>query len=376
MRRRWLFALLSTLLLGLPGLTGSTAQAGGSGEDFPGPCGWRRVPSQNIDQDGDNILFGVAAVSTDDVWAVGRYGLLPYYTLVEHWDGTAWTVVPSPNPSDSSNELQAVSAVSANDVWAVGHFYNDQSRTTETLIVHWDGVAWSVVPSPNPDPTSNVLHDVVAIAPDDAYAVGDTLAFRDGPLILHWDGVSWTEVAVPDLSDGAATGVAATSSSDVWVVGWAGRTITMHWDGSTWTVHPTSTQQDSLYGITALSSGDAWVVGHTYALERTLVDHWDGRAWTRQHTPNIGDSSNHLFEVDAISPDDVWAVGNYFNSEEQAHLPLMLHWDGTQWTATGRRHGPRATSQLADVAAISSTDVWAAGWGPGQNRSLTLQYKC
>jgi hypothetical protein len=45
-----------------------------------------------------NRFFGVAAVSSNDVWAVGvtsNGGLSA--TLVEHWNGTSWTVIPSPN---------------------------------------------------------------------------------------------------------------------------------------------------------------------------------------------------------------------------------------------------------------------------------------
>jgi hypothetical protein len=149
----------------------------------------------------------------------------------------------------------------------------------------------------------------------------------------------------------------------------------MHWDGSTWTVLPTSKRSGGLFAISALPSGDAWVAGHTTTRERTIVEYWDGTAWARVRTPNVGDASNNLFGMDAISPDDVWAVGTYWNAEEQAHLPLMLHWDGEQWTATGRRDGP-SPSHLSDVAAVSSTDVWAVGWGPSQHRSLTLHYEC
>ena len=29
-----------------------------------------------------------------------------YQTLIEHWDGTSWTVVPSPNTSESASNLE------------------------------------------------------------------------------------------------------------------------------------------------------------------------------------------------------------------------------------------------------------------------------
>ena len=50
-------------------------------------------------------------------------------TLTEHWNGTAWSVVASPN-AGTINSLQSVAAVSANDVWAVGYRYNFTRRTS------------------------------------------------------------------------------------------------------------------------------------------------------------------------------------------------------------------------------------------------------
>src|SRR3954454_23616981 len=75
----------------------------------PPPCGlaWRMVPSPNVVQ-----LRGVAALATNDVWAVGGYPT----TLIVHWDGTTWSVVSSP---PTGGELNAVAAVAANDIWAV-----------------------------------------------------------------------------------------------------------------------------------------------------------------------------------------------------------------------------------------------------------------
>ena len=70
-------------------------------------------------------LDDVAAISTNDVWAVGDY--LPNVggvrTLVEHWDGMHWGIVPSPNVGSDNNLFLDVVAISSNDVWAVGYYY-------------------------------------------------------------------------------------------------------------------------------------------------------------------------------------------------------------------------------------------------------------
>ncbi len=43
---------------------------------------------------------GVSALSSDEAWAVGESGNPLNHgarTLIQHWDGTAWTTVPSQN---------------------------------------------------------------------------------------------------------------------------------------------------------------------------------------------------------------------------------------------------------------------------------------
>src|SRR2546422_9965724 len=54
-----------------------------------------------------------------------------------------WSVVPSPNGSSSSG-LSGVAVVSASDIWAVGSSGNQMSGA-QTLIEHWNGSSWSVV---------------------------------------------------------------------------------------------------------------------------------------------------------------------------------------------------------------------------------------
>ncbi len=100
-------------------------------EAAPLTCGtWSVVPSPNVGQ-GGNDLFGVAAVSASDVWAVGHYTVCCYSTrtLTEHWNGSSWQVVKSPNVGRNSNELHSVAVVSADNIWAVGRHYNSTSLT-------------------------------------------------------------------------------------------------------------------------------------------------------------------------------------------------------------------------------------------------------
>ena len=108
---------------------------------------WTRVPSPNPNPSlSEDQLFGISAVSPSDAWAVGYWeSNVNYETLVEHWNGTGWSKVPSPNSSiglkGNGNILNGVSGLSSTDAWAVG---NDSTGTYSytVLILHWNGSQW------------------------------------------------------------------------------------------------------------------------------------------------------------------------------------------------------------------------------------------
>src|SRR6266567_2974180 len=129
---------------------------------------WSIVASPTTGMVEGNLL-GVAAVATNDVWAVGSF--LPTkgggQALIEHWNGHKWSVVK--NPSTVGTELHAVAAVATNDDWAVGSFRN-AGGAFQTLTLHWDGTAWSIVPSPSPDGAFNDLFSVAAFSTSDVWA--------------------------------------------------------------------------------------------------------------------------------------------------------------------------------------------------------------
>src|SRR5260370_30168193 len=90
-----------------------------------------------------------SAQSKNNVWFVGFYRFLnPPATLIEHWDGSRWSIVNSPNVGTGNNELWGISATSATDVWAVGISQAHPGASPQPLTLHWNGTQWSVVPSP------------------------------------------------------------------------------------------------------------------------------------------------------------------------------------------------------------------------------------
>jgi hypothetical protein len=66
-----------------------------------------------------------------------------------------------------------VAAVAANNIWAVGSFYEASTGAVETLTEHFDGTSWSIIPSPNANSNDNALAGVTALGTGDVVAVGN-----------------------------------------------------------------------------------------------------------------------------------------------------------------------------------------------------------
>src|SRR5205823_6205371 len=101
-----------------------------------------------------------------------------------HWNGSQWTVVPSPTVGAGSG-LSAVTAKSANDAWAAGGYTDVSGQPSRSLVLHWDGAQWSVVPSPNMGSGDNYLRGLAAVSSSDVWAVGDYTAPAARTLALH-----------------------------------------------------------------------------------------------------------------------------------------------------------------------------------------------
>jgi YVTN family beta-propeller protein len=170
---------------------------------------------------GNATLYGVAAVSAHDVWAVGKNGDDPIFEavpLVEHWNGTSWHLASGVNPDASllaDDRLYAVAALSSDDVWAVGAIGGARQADT-TLVEHWNGKSWTIMLSPNPEIYSNVFLQVAAIAPRDVWLVehNPDPTEDDTTYTVHWDGARWAVVPAPGLR---ALGVVA--GGGIWGVG-------------------------------------------------------------------------------------------------------------------------------------------------------------
>lgn len=268
-------------------------------------------------------LTAVRAFKPNDVWAVGYRSAEGFLrTLTVHWDGSAWTMIPSPNRNDSVNVLSALSGTSSRDLWAVGSYFDPENHATLSLAEHWNGRRWSIVPTVDVD-LQNVLGAVYAAGVDDVWAVGyhDNARSTDGaPLIEHWDGTQWSVVAAPMTPFGvfsALDAIDGSSPDDIWAVGDGFRrsrspsqTLTMHWDGTSWTYVSSpnaGTDNDVLEGVAVRSRG-AVAVGSSASGRSSLVERWTGSKWFIDRT-TLSPRDSQLNAVSFGAHADLWAAG-------------------------------------------------------------------
>jgi hypothetical protein len=336
---------------------------------------WTITTSANTSTTPNNRLFDVACMSGSDCWAAGiSYSGSDYQTLIERWDGTSWSIVPSPDPSATrDNVLFGVTCVSSAECWAVGFTFIPNGAVPRTLVVHWDGTAWAVVTSPNTSAVqANTLESVTCVSSSDCWAVGYWNAGDvQQTVIQRWNGTSWTIVASPNPSSEQIdylSDVGCASGSDCWAVGasWIGtnyQTMIVHWDGTAWTVvsSPNTSGSDNnlLDGVTCASASDCWAVGHslTSNVQQTLVEHWDGTSWSIVASPNTSTTENNLFnEIACTSDSNCWAVGLAGTVEQT----LIEHWDGTSWTIATSPNAAQSNILLG-VTCDAPWDCWAVG---------------
>lgn len=383
----------AVVFLALAGVAAAAEK--GSSVAQPSCVRWKFVPSPRLisGESGWNILNAVAARSPNDVWAVGWHESEDRYSndelnYAQHWDGRAWSIVPTPNPppripnyAPLRSHLQDVAVVGKSEAWAVG-YYSHYQKDEEGFSEHWDGHAWSLVPMPDLGRHS-ILYAVAGVSPKDVWAVGTSVGKA---LTLHWNGSAWSivRVPIPRAYRSALYAIDARAANDVWAVG--SRTgarvptipLVEHWNGRRWRVVRLPAKRvpngnGEFRAVHALSPRNVWAVGSNQVEidAHTLTGHWNGRSWSFGSTPNRRFEDNELSGVAGVHGGEVWAGGSWANSQL-----LIQHRRGGRWR-TSRLEGVKA-GWLTDIELLSRRDGWAVGAyffydGPGSGgyRPLT-----
>ena len=368
-----------------------------------------------------------AATSQPGKGPLPSRGTIGTSTCVAHWQVTSFATPlnkgPSLSPEAPGLELSAISGTGPSDLWSVGGFYPSPSTAQQTLVEHWNGLQWSVTPSPNlpasPIGVGDVLDGVVAVSPSDTWAVGnagialypsspaDVAYPGTGTLIENWNGSAWGIVAAPDLTpDDELSAVSATGPDDVWAVGTAfdlptgliqGVSVPLveHWDGSQWSIvqflgpglnpfdsetiaalnaaensgQPNSYESASLTGVDAISANDVWVSGYLSqvvdmnqtGVVTSFMAQWNGSGWTTIDVPGL-----HGTELGTTPNEMLNAVGGSAASGVWAvgsaapEGTLVVRTFGAGLTVfSSPQTGSSGTFNA--VAVVSSNDAWAVG---------------
>ena len=195
----------------------------------------------------DGTLEGVSCPSPTTCFAVGRAPNGTSTVLVQYWDGFGWSRVSVANPSDgSAADLSAVSCPSTTSCFAVGETDANRPFSYPGLVEHWNGSSWTVATSPDPGGALTSLTGVSCSDATNCVAVGYSAGIGAyepaSPVAERWDGSGWSLVTIPSHSQVTLlNGVSCPSPDSCFAVGSAGipqigyqNSVVESWNGRSW----------------------------------------------------------------------------------------------------------------------------------------------
>ena len=282
----------------------------------------------------------------------------PGYTLAEHWNGTAWKIQATPTPTDAQaggGLLQSVKCISSSFCMAVGSYFTSTSNTGFMFAERWNGTAWKILPIPNP--ASSNLDAVACTTASNCIAVGDTYSSGSAaPLAEHWNGAGWAVMTIPG-SGGQLTSVSCASATACTATGESGNeALAERWNGKTWTVQTfavPANNQINIYNVKCTSATACTAVGSQYDPSvnslLTLAEFWNGSSWQIQSTPNPANSFSELYAISCTALNACTAIGSG---------PMAENWNGASWQIQSM---PGAGSWLRSVSCTSATACITVG---------------
>ena len=328
-----------------PGSSGPRAVATAGGDAAAGAWKILKSPRPLVP---NGMITAISCRAANACEAVGDSfnGAGAYVTLAEAWNGTAWKLQPSPDPADAadSSVLSGVSCTTADACEAVGSYIN-RAGATVTLAEAWNGTAWTLQPTPDPAGAESgaSLFGVSCGAAGACEAVGDF--FRAGDFFTfaeEWNGTSWKLQSTPNpagATNTALSGVSCSAADACEAVGSnansAGKGVTLAeaWNGTSWklqpTPHPAGAKSSNLNGVACGAASACEAVGGSSS--GTLAEAWNGTSWKLQPTSNpVGAESSNLNGVSCGAGSACEAVGSY-TDRARKQVTLAQRWNGTAW---------------------------------------------
>lgn len=335
---------------------------------------WSVQPTPIRSGVASTVLSSVSCSQPTACTAVGSYAnsLRTRLTFAETWNGSTWRVQYTPSRGNfSHNILKSVSCSSPTSCIAVGESYNGHSDST--LAEAWNGSNWSIQAMPSP-PGSAELSAVSCASAVACTAVGYYSNSSDLAVTLaeEWNGTTWTIETTPNPSNGVNSilnGVSCSSPNECTAVGNYTSSASLvalaeAWNGTNWSIQDTPAGDDDLYGVSCESATACTAVGDSYAYPSgisPLAEAWNGTDWTVQTTPGIESSFSILYDVVCYAPTACTAVGGYNDSAGVAKT-LAEAWNGTTWRVQASPN-PKggSNSVLSSISGRSVSTLIAVG---------------
>jgi hypothetical protein len=218
-----------------------------------------------------------------------------------------------------------------------------------------DAPEWHIAAKVHYGPSANAsgYSAVIAAAKDNAWVFGGTNpGGPSSPAAEHWNGKRWQAWRLPAGLDGFIVAAAASSASNVWAVG---EGYALRWNGARWTVAKSWSQASGITSVAAISRTDVWVFGSSSFGGEPSVGawHYNGRTWARS-----GGIADAIYRASAISPGNIWAI------TLSPRGGSVVQYNGSAWSEVPAADSALANTQLNDVLAASSRNVWVSGTAP------------
>ncbi|MBV9262858.1 MAG: hypothetical protein JO324_00960 [Candidatus Eremiobacteraeota bacterium] len=327
------------------------------------------------------MLYAVADLSARDAWAVGAWpARSPYLTdtLAEHWNGTQWSIVHTPRTRTPTAQLNSIAALASNAMWAAGYAENPGCICGQTVVDYWNGSAWTRLKTPNPG-IADFLAGISAVSAEEIWAVGSDWPNQsyDVPLILRWDGKQWTPLALSQYQLATLYSVYAPAHDDAWAFGFWGSstTLVLHWDGTSWTRIPFS-DTVQIISISGTSPSDIWAAGYYYCGSScnpiAKLYHWDGIQWSAVSIAGFGEPSV-ISGISAVAANDAWftGYGTVFPKWQNYVSNVTYHWDGKSWKDV--TNPDQIGCCVLNAISARRGDAWVVGQG-GDKGSFSMHY--